>query len=128
MDIYTDGSCSPNPGQGGWAYVIPEKGIEMSGAESDTTNNRMEMKAILEALRGTTGAVRIYSDSKWCISTLTRAWKAKKNLDLIEEGRRLMKGRDVKFHWVKGHSGHVHNDRADHLATRAGRKRTSFGI
>ena len=64
--IYTDGSCWPNPGPGGWAYVIPDLGVEKSGAEADTTNNRMEMRAIIEALRGSTGEVTIHSDSIVC--------------------------------------------------------------
>jgi ribonuclease HI len=120
-DIYTDGSCTPNPGSGGWAYVIPSKGIEKSGGEKETTNNRMEMRAIVEALRGSEGEpkVRILSDSQLCINTLTGLWKCKKNRDLWFEARALMEGRHVVFQWVRGHNGNQHNERCDFLAGKA---------
>lgn len=117
-DIYTDGSCNPNPGQGGWAYVIPSKGIEKSGSEPNTTNNRMEMKAIVEAIRASEGEpkVRILSDSQLCIKTLTGEWRGKKNLDLLAEAKALIGTRRVVFQWVRGHNGNPHNERCDFLA------------
>lgn len=119
LDVYTDGSCNPNPGQGGWAYVIPSTGIEKSGAENNTTNNRMEMRAIIEALRETSGYVRIFSDSQMSIYILQGIWKAKKNRDLFHEAKILMTGRYCAFQWVRGHNGNSYNERADYLAGRA---------
>ena len=116
--IYTDGSCNPNPGAGGWAYVIPSLGIEKSGAEPDTTNNRMELRAVIEALKASEGEpiVKIFSDSRLAINTISGTWKGKKNLDLIEEGRKLCEGRKVFLRWVKAHNGNPHNERCDKLA------------
>lgn len=124
MEIYTDGSCEPNPGNGGWAYVIPSTGIDKFGGEPDTTNNRMEMQAIIETLRDTVGAVTILSDSQLCIYLLRGAWKAKRNRDQVAEARTLMAGRRVTFQWVRGHNGNQHNERADLLASK-GRKATT---
>lgn len=117
--VYTDGSCWPNPGPGAWAYVAPSLGVEKSGFEANTTNNRMEMMAIIEAMKGTTGPLTIVTDSQLCIGAFAKGWKCKANLDLVHEGRSLMVGRQVEFRWVKGHSGHVHNERADELAEQA---------
>jgi ribonuclease HI len=122
MDIYTDGSCTPNPGRGGWAYVIPRHGIEKSGYVADTTNNRMELMAIREALKDPTdpqGTVVIYTDSQLCIYTITGKWKSKKNRDLILECRALIGDRKVTFTWVRGHNGNKHNERCDFLANKA---------
>ena len=87
MKIYTDGSCLRNPGgPGGWAWWSPTTKRMDSGRVAVTTNNRMELQAILEAVKALKDGrtVRIYSDSQWSINVLTRRWKAKKNLDLIE--------------------------------------------
>ena len=87
MKIYTDGSCLRNPGgPGGWAWWCPTTRRFDSGYVAETTNNRAELQAILEAVKalGDGRTVRIYTDSQWSLSVLTRRWKAKKNRDLIE--------------------------------------------
>lgn len=119
IDVYTDGACSPNPGPGAWAFHIPSKGIDKAGAERFTTNNRMEMRAIIEALKATSGPVRIFSDSQLSINVISGRWKGRKSLDLIHEARLFMAGRDVRFEWVRGHNGDPGNERADMLAGRA---------
>jgi ribonuclease HI len=125
-EIWTDGACEPNPGHGGWGFVIPSLGFEKNGGESDTTNNRMEMRAIVEALRHSIGAcpghaILIRSDSILAMNVISGKWKGRVNKDLIEEARALMKGRRIGFQWVKGHSGNKWNERADKLAS-IGRK------
>ena len=123
VDIYTDGACHPNPGFGGWGFVIPSIGIDKCGGESNTTNNRMEMRAIVEALRyEVDGDVVILSDSTYAINVIGGRWKGKVNKDLISEARALMKGRRIGFKWVKGHSGNRWNEHADKLAS-IGRKK-----
>jgi ribonuclease HI len=122
-EIWTDGACEPNPGHGGWGFVIPSIGIEKHGGESDTTNNRMEMRAIVEALRyPIAGAVLIRSDSILAMNVISGKWNGRANRDLIDEARALMKGRRVGFQWVKGHNGNRWNERADALAA-LGRKK-----
>lgn len=122
MEIYTDGSCSPNPGNGGWGVVILRHGRsepeEYSGRVRDTTNNRMELQAILEAVRRVpeSGRARIHSDSALCVNVLSGHWKGKKNRDLIDEIRRLMESRHIEFKWVRGHNGDKWNEVADGLA------------
>jgi ribonuclease HI len=141
VKIYTDGSCSPNPGPGGWGVVIiPEKGKkrELSGKVLETTNNRMELLASLEALRSlsSTSSVELYTDSKYVQSGITswidnwrkRNWltadkEPVKNRDLWEELDKALKHHQVRWFWVKGHAGDPHNERADELAVAArGRK------
>lgn len=85
----------------------------------NSPNNRMEMKAIVEALRDTEGHVQILTDSQLCIGLLAHRWKAKKNQDLIAEAKKLMFGRVVDFTWVRGHNGNQWNERADFLANTA---------
>ena len=123
LEIFTDGSCSPNPGRGGWAFVVIQDGRcikERFGGEPDTTNNRMEITAIIQALfglpPGTTAT--IVSDSKLCVEILSGRWRAKANRDLIDEARELMRERRIKFRWVRGHNGNRWNERADALAAR----------
>lgn len=125
-EIYTDGSCNPNPGKGGWAYVIPARGVEKFGVEANTTNNRMEMRAIIEALKATEGPVRIFSDSQLAIKVFNGSWRGKKNLDLVVEAERLMVGRRVTFQWVRGHNGDPGNERADYLAASVGATRAGW--
>jgi ribonuclease HI len=136
IEIYTDGACSGNPGPGGWGAVLRYRGHEkeLFGGEADTTNNRMEMMAViksLEALTRKNGAVHIYTDSKYVMDGITQwlaGWKARgwktaakqpvKNQDLWERIDTLLQAHDVQFFWVKGHAGHPENERADELARR----------
>jgi len=127
--VYTDGACSGNPGPGGWAWVIPE-GAERFGGEAETTNQRMELMAVLDAVRSIDGPLHVVSDSTYVVNCfrdgwwrgwLKRGWKNSQkkpvaNRDLWEPLIDLYQGRDLTFEWVKGHSGDRWNDRADELA------------
>jgi ribonuclease HI len=132
--IYTDGACSGNPGPGGWAWAeAPEGTPNGSGSEAHTTNQRMEIMAVLEALRATDGPVTIVSDStyvvncfrdKWWVRWLANGWRnAKKepvaNADLWKPLIDLVQQRQPEFRWVKGHSGDRMNDLVDRLAVAA---------
>ena len=135
VTIYTDGGCSPNPGPGGWGVVIlPESGErrELFGGEPDTTNNRMEMTAALQALRDFAEPTHIdlYTDSnylkngvtKWMAGWRRNGWMTKdrspvKNRDLWEALDAELGRHEVAWHWTKGHAGDVWNERADVLAT-----------
>ncbi len=132
---YTDGACSGNPGPGGWAWAIPQ-GAYAVGAEPHTTNQRMELTAVLEAVRAIHGPLDIVSDStyvvncfrdRWWEGWLRRGWvnSAKKpvaNRDLWEPLVTLVNERgDVTFRWVKGHGGDAMNDLVDLLAVEAAR-------
>tara|TARA_B100001079_G_C16318091_1_gene473374 strand:+ start:233 stop:661 length:429 start_codon:yes stop_codon:yes gene_type:complete len=118
--IYTDGACLGNPGPGGWGAVIFENGKkqQLHGAEENTTNNRMEITAVLEALRTIPRNVdvRIFSDSTYVINTMTKNWKRKKNQDLWPQLDNEVEARNVEWEWVKGHSGDRFNEEADQLA------------
>ncbi len=129
IHIYTDGSCLGNPGPGGWGtLIVSEHGeLELSGGEDDSTNNRMEMMAVLKAFErlledGVSGAtVKIHSDSKLVVNTFNFGWKKKKNTDLWAEMERLYaellaKDNSFSWQWVKGHAGHDENERVDDLA------------
>lgn len=136
VEIYTDGACSGNPGPGGWGAILVfgDKEKELSGFEADTTNNRMEMTAVirgLEALK-TSCHVDIYTDSKyvmqgmieWIEGWKRRGWKTAdkkpvKNCDLWQELEQAVSRHDVHWHWVRGHDGHAMNERADMLARKA---------
>ena len=133
VKIYTDGACSPNPGVGGWgAILISSKHkirTEISGAEGDSTNNRMEMLAAIEGLRAVTGSstVTVHTDSTYLINTMTKGWKRKANQDLWTALDREVNERHVDWKWVRGHSGDPLNEEADSVAfeesqARAGRK------
>jgi ribonuclease HI len=133
--MYCDGACSGNPGPGAWAALLMAKGKsrELSGFEAHTTNNRMElMGAIggLEALKRRC-VVDVYADSKyvidgiekWLPNWLRRGWKTADgkpvvNRDLWERLEAAVARHEVRWHWVRGHSGNVHNDRVDELARR----------
>ena len=139
VTIYTDGACSGNPGPGGWGAILQWQGMEKEifGGAEDTTNNRMELRAVIEALRLLKKRCRIdlYTDSKYVMQGATewmdnwkaRGWKtaAKKpveNQDLWMELDEELTRHHIKFHWVKGHSGHPMNERADKLAIRGRHK------
>jgi len=133
VEVFTDGACSGNPGPGGWAAILRYRGREkeLSGFEPDTTNNRMEMTAAvvgLEALKRPC-RVRLYSDSqylrdgitKWINGWKRRGWltadkQAVKNVDLWQRLEAAAARHDVAWIWVRGHSGHLENERADTLA------------
>ncbi len=132
--IYTDGSCRKNPGPGGWGAVLVygEREIELSGGEAETTNNRMELTAVIEALSKlkTTCHVTLTTDSKYVCDGITKGWAKgwrkkgwKKsdgspalNPDLWEELLTLCDTHQVEFVWVKGHAGHPYNERCDAMA------------
>jgi len=132
VTLYTDGACRGNPGPGGWGAILVYRGIEkeLSGGEPSTTNNRMELMAVisgLSALRETC-RVTVYSDSKYVVDAMTlgwaRQWQATnwksgkaKNPDLWEQLLGLCDRHEVTFSWVKGHDGHEMNERCDTLAT-----------
>ena len=136
INIYTDGACSGNPGPGGWGAYIDNAGLvtELSGREEDTTNNRMELKAVIEALNSFTSKtnLNLYTDSKyvmdgsskWIENWKKNGWKtaqkkAVKNQDLWIELDKLVHFHQIHWVWVKGHDGNLGNERADYLATSA---------
>lgn len=133
VDIYTDGACSGNPGPGGWGALMLCNGEEkeLSGGEAETTNNRMEMLAAIQAFQALKKPtkVRLHTDStylkdgitKWIANWKRNGWrtaakKPVKNADLWQLLEEAMKPHNVEWHWVKGHSGHPENERADELA------------
>ncbi|MBQ7740603.1 MAG: ribonuclease HI [Eubacterium sp.] len=134
VEIYTDGACSGNPGKGGWGAVLVynSKEKELSGGESETTNNRMELTAVIEALSALKEPceVTLTTDSKyvcdainqgWLSSWVLKSWKKADNkpvlnVDLWEKLLPLLDMHEVKFVWVKGHNGHPYNERCDKLA------------
>jgi len=136
VDIYTDGACRGNPGPGGWAALLlfGEHERELSGAEVMTTNNRMELTAVIRALEALKRPVkgRIYTDSQyvrqgileWVPNWKKRGWKTAdkkpvKNQDLWETLDALARVHELEWHWVKGHAGNVGNERVDALANLA---------
>ncbi|MBQ5911279.1 MAG: ribonuclease HI [Clostridia bacterium] len=134
VEIFTDGACSGNPGPGGWGAVLrfgsAEK--ELSGGEKETTNNRMELTAVIEALSALKEPcrVKLTTDSKYVCDAILKGWvyswqnngwrKADKkpalNVDLWEKLLPLLNTHEVEFCWVKGHAGHRENERCDSLA------------
>lgn len=138
VELFTDGACSGNPGPGGWAFLLrhPASGakIERSGAEGATTNNRMELMAVIKGLEALTrpSVVELYSDSQYVLKGLEtwiegwkkRGWKTAskhpvKNVELWKELDALRADHVVHFHWVRGHDGHPENERVDRLAVEA---------
>lgn len=132
--LYTDGACSGNPGPGGWGAILEYKGTrkELSGGEAQTTNNRMEMTAVLRALEALKEPCRVVlcSDSKYVIDALSKGW-AKKwrangwkrgdkkpalNPDLWEQLLNACERHEIEYQWIKGHAGHPENERCDELA------------
>jgi ribonuclease HI len=136
VQIFTDGACSGNPGPGGWGAILRfgETEKEISGGERDTTNNRMEMMAVIAALESLKRrcAVDVHTDSRylvdgvnqWLAGWKKRGWKNAgrepvKNTPLWQRLDGLLAQHDVKMHWIKGHNGHPENERADELARAA---------
>lgn len=135
VQIYTDGACSGNPGKGGWGAVLlygkNEKRI--SGGDESTTNNRMELTAVIRALQLLKEPCRVVltTDSKYVCDSVSKGWvyswqkkgwkksdgKMALNVDLWSELLTLLKTHDVTFHWIKGHAGHKYNEICDKLAT-----------
>ena len=117
---WTDGACEPNPdGDGGWGVVLECDGQmveEIWGGEGNTTNNRMEMMAVIEAIRGTVGDVLIRTDSQLVLLCAIGRWKRKANLDLWAIYDSVSAGRNIMFEWWRGHIGTPGNERADELA------------
>ena len=135
VTIYTDGACEPNPGPGGWAALLLFGKHEkvLSGAEHQTTNNRMELTAAVQALSALTQPARVdfYTDSEYLRRGITewlpdwrrRGWKRKggklANIDLWQALEAALQGHDISWHWVRGHAGDRFNQRVDSLARRA---------
>ena len=133
--IYTDGACKGNPGPGGWGALLQSGGKEreLFGGEPHTTNNRMELTAVIRALEALKRSceVEVYTDSQYVqkgVSEWLRDWKRRgwrtadkkpvKNVDLWQELDRLAATHRIAWHWVRGHAGHPENERADALANR----------
>jgi ribonuclease HI len=135
VEIYTDGACRGNPGPGGWGALLRAGGREreLYGGEPATTNNRMELTAVIRGLEALKRRckVRVYTDSQyvhkgisqWIADWKRRGWrtadkKPVKNVDLWQQLDTLARHHDVDWHWVRGHAGHDGNERADQLANR----------
>jgi ribonuclease HI len=136
VDIYTDGACSGNPGPGGWGALLRSNGTEreLSGYDPATTNNRMELMAVIEALKALKRpvAARVHTDSQyvqkgiseWIHGWKKRGWKTSdrqpvKNVDLWQALDAATVGHEIEWLWVRGHAGHVENERVDLLARQA---------
>mgnify|MGYP001352882814 CR=1 FL=1 len=138
VELFTDGACSGNPGPGGWAFLLRHprtgKSVERHGGEPATTNNRMELTAVIEGLSALTrpSTVDLYSDSQYVLKGLSEwmaSWKKKgwrtaskepvKNVDLWKRLDELIAAHGGRFHWVRGHAGHPENERVDRLAVMA---------
>lgn len=134
VKIYTDGACSGNPGPGGWGAVLEYNGRrkELSGGEPNTTNNRMELTAAIKALEVLKEQCRVVitSDSKYLVDAVEKGWAVSwrkkgwmrgrnqpaQNPDLWERLLELLELHEVSFVWIKGHNGHIENERCDELA------------
>lgn len=136
IEIYTDGACSGNPGPGGWGAVLVYNGKEkeLSGSEKETTNNRMELTAVIMALNALNQPceVKLTTDSKYVCDAINKGWvyswrkngwrksdkKPALNVDLWKELLSLLEKHEVEFIWVKGHNGHKYNEICDALAVK----------
>lgn len=136
IEIYTDGACSGNPGPGGWGAVLVYNGKEkeLSGSEKNTTNNRMELTAVIMALNALNQPceVKLTTDSKYVCDAINKGWvyswrkngwkksdkKPALNVDLWEQLLSLLEKHEVQFIWVKGHNGHKYNEICDALAVK----------
>jgi ribonuclease HI len=136
IELYTDGACSGNPGPGGWGAILisGKHRKELSGYEANTTNNRMELTAVIAGLQSLkkSSSVALYSDSQyvlqglesWMANWKKNGWRTSnkkpvKNVDLWQALDVLLGQHHVTFHWIRGHSGHLENERADQLAVEA---------
>jgi ribonuclease HI len=145
VTLYTDGACRGNPGPGGWGALLVYGGVEreLCGGEALTTNNRMELLAAIRGLEALTRQcqVALFTDSQylrqgileWLPQWKRRGWKTAakkpvKNQDLWEQLDRLVAGHEIAWHWVKGHSGHPGNERADRLANQGLESLTADGL
>ena len=140
IEIFTDGACKGNPGPGGWCAILRYNGVEkmISGGEKDTTNNRMELSAVLFALKALKEPchITLQSDSKYVLDSLSKGWvygwqkkgwkksdgKMALNVDLWEQLLPLLKKHEVEFNWIKGHAGHAENERCDAMAVAESQK------
>ncbi len=140
VTLYTDGACSGNPGPGGWGAILSYNGVEkeLSGGDANTTNNRMELLAVISGLEALKEPCRVelYSDSKYVIDGLSKGWAAswrkngwrkadKKpalNPDLWEKLLNLVEKHELSYHWVKGHADNPYNNRCDQLAVTESQK------
>jgi len=140
VTIYTDGACSGNPGPGGWGAILEWNGVEkeLSGGENPTTNNRMELLAVISALEKLNQSciVELYSDSKYVIDALTKGWltswikngwrksdkRAVLNVDLWQRLLPLLEKHEMHYHWVKGHAENEKNNRCDQMAVAESKK------
>ncbi len=143
VTIYTDGACSGNPGPGGWGAILSYGGHEkeLSGGEAQTTNNRMELTAVIKALKALKEPcqVLLYSDSRYVIDALSKGWvygwqkngwkksdkKPALNVDLWEELLPLVRLHQMEYHWVRGHNDNEKNERCDRMAVEESKK---FGL
>ena len=134
IELFTDGACSGNPGPGGWGAILRYNGHEkeLCGGEAETTNNRMELTAVIEGLSALKEPceIELFTDSKYVCDTVSKRWvyswksngwkKADKkpalNVDLWEKLLELLDTHKVNFNWIKGHAGHPENERCDTLA------------
>lgn len=144
VELYTDGACSGNPGPGGWAFILRDlktgKELTGSGGEADSTNNRMEMLAVIHGLTALKKScrVKLYSDSKyvlqglreWIIGWKRNGWRRKqgtrlaeiKNVELWQQLDQLTQQHQMSYHHILGHSGHPENERCDQMAVAASEK------
>ena len=140
IEMFTDGACSGNPGPGGWGTILRYQGTEkeLSGGESQTTNNRMELSAVINGLEALKEPceVKVTTDSRYVVDGITKGWarswradgwrkKDKKpalNPDLWERLLELTEKHSVSFNWIKGHAGHAENERCDALAVAQSKK------
>lgn len=140
--LYTDGASSGNPGLGGYGVILRCGSLEkeMSGGFARTTNNRMELLAVitgLEAIKWQNAKVEVYSDSKYVVDAVNegwlenwekKGWKKVKNPDLWQRFLKVYRLHRVTFHWLKGHAGHPENERCDALAVAAGAGAAAAGV
>ena len=140
IELFTDGACSGNPGPGGWGAILRYNGHEkeLCGGEAETTNNRMELTAVIEGLSALKEPceIELFTDSKYVCDTVSKRWvyswnangwkKADKkpalNVDLWEKLLELLDTNKVNFNWIKGHAGHPENERCDQLAVAESQK------